>query len=118
MSDLVERLRYEPGSTGLQDEAADYIEALEADRKHNYDCWMESLDRNEGLLAELATLRAQIKRAEEQEPVAWGNLAEGFDDHDRVLITDKDKAENYSRNCYPLTSIYTKEPKWPQTLKA
>jgi len=46
----------------------------------------------------------------EQEPVAWGNLANWCLDSDRVLITDKDKAAKYNRDVYDLTPLYTHPP--------
>lgn len=51
--------------------------------------------------AELATLRDQIKRAEEQEPVAWQNTLNGF--------IAKHQTAEYQIALVP--KLYTKEPK-------
>ena len=48
--------------------------------------------------------------AAQQEPVAWGNLANWCLDSDRVLITDKTEAEKYRRDVYDLTPLYTTPP--------
>lgn len=45
--------------------------------------------------------------APRQEPVAWGDLDVDTCDEDRMLITDKDAAEVYDRQCYKLTPLYT-----------
>lgn len=47
---------------------------------------------------------------ERQEPVAWGTMQPEFSDDDRTLITDKDDAEVYDRQCYTLTPLYTSPP--------
>jgi hypothetical protein len=47
------------------------------------------------------------KQQVEQEPVAWVNLADNFYPCDRVVMLNKDAAENYSNNCYALTPVYT-----------
>ena len=46
--------------------------------------------------------------AESQEPAAWGTMQSEFSDDDRTLITDKDEAETYNRQCYTLTPLFTR----------
>jgi hypothetical protein len=64
--------------------------------KPDYDEAREAITAIEEALAQL-----------EQEPVAWGNLANWCLDSDRVLITDKNAAEKYHRDIYDLTALYT-----------
>jgi hypothetical protein len=63
------------------------------------------------LREESAVAEPHMKQsAERVEPVAWGNLANWCLDSDRVLITDKTKAEEYHRDVYDLTPLYTTPP--------
>jgi cell division protein FtsB len=44
------------------------------------------------------------------EAVAWGTMQPEFSDDDRTLITDKDYAEVYDRQCYTLTPLFASQP--------
>ncbi|WP_148057457.1 hypothetical protein [Pseudomonas brassicacearum] len=46
----------------------------------------------------------------ERQPVAWGTMQPEFSDDDRTLITDKEYAEVYDRQCYTLTPLFDSSP--------
>ena len=61
------------------------------------------LKRAEKAEAELAKLKGDAVPV----PVAWGTMQQDWPDEDRSLFLDKDIAESYSQNCYPLTPLFT-----------
>jgi hypothetical protein len=46
----------------------------------------------------------------ERKPNAWATLQTGWKDEDRTVITDQSEAEQYNRQCYDLTPLFTSPP--------
>jgi len=100
---------------------ASYSAAIEdAERYEDENFKPDWMNYQEGFAAGVLEGREQMKQSAEElrsvervEPVAWGNLANWCLDSDRVLITDKTKAEEYHRDVYDLTPLYTTPPAAP-----